>query len=944
MNDNDINSEEFEAKDESLTESGDYQVDSDREDSSFGAHASYNPEEHHESPDSIHRLGGMYQNWFLDYASYAILDRAVPHLADGLKPVQRRLLHSMKQMDDGRLNKVANIVGNTMKYHPHGDASIYSALVTLGQKDLLIDCQGNWGNMLTGDGAAAPRYIEARLSKFALDAVFNAKTTEWKLSYDGRNKEPITLPVKFPLLLCQGADGIAVGLSTKILPHNFQELCDAAVSYLNGEDFHLYPDFQTGGSIDVSHYNDGQRGGSVKVRAKISKLDNKTLHITEIPYGKTVKSVIESIMKAGEKGKIKIKHIDDTTSETASIVVHLQPGVSPDKTLDALYAFTDCEVSISPNCCVIDDRTPKFLTVSDVLRHSVDQTRELLRKELQIHRQELLEELHYASLESIFINERIYKDKEYENAKSTDEACEHIDDRLTPWYPKMVREVTKDDILRLLEIKMKRILRFNKDKAEENILRLQNEIRKIERDLKNLKQVTINWFLSLKEKYGSHYPRHTQVAAFDQIEAAKVTEQNQKLYVNREEGFIGTSLKKDEFVSACSDLDDVIIFYRDGTYKVTRVADKLFVGETERSKTDNRKAEIIHVAVFKKNDKRTIYNIIYRDGKRGAYLMKRFFVSGITRDREYDLTQGTPGSRVVYFTCNPNGEAEVVHITLKPDERIKKLTFDINFADLAIKGRMSKGNMVTKNTIYRINLKSHGVSTLGGRKVWFDNAVRRLNYDERGQLLGEFGGTDRVLVILRNGEYYSTDTDINNHYEDTIAFIGKYDGRMVWTAVYSSPDTDGRPYIKRFQLEPSAKRQNFLSDQGDAQMLLLTSKTYPRIRVVFGGSSNYREPLEMEVDEFIALKGVKARGKRLTNFEVSTIEELEPLREPDPEPEPVAEDSSASDENAGVAPDVATTVDTETEEPQQTPENLDPDSGKTEDEIRDELNGQLRLF
>ncbi|MBP5360747.1 MAG: DNA gyrase/topoisomerase IV subunit A [Bacteroidaceae bacterium] len=932
MNDDEIkNGEELEEREE---------LGARGEDSPSGeTHASYNPDEHHDDPNALHRLGGMYQNWFLDYASYVILDRAVPHLGDGLKPVQRRLLHSMKQMDDGRLNKVANIVGNTMKYHPHGDASIYSALVTLGQKNLLIDCQGNWGNILTGDGAAAPRYIEARLSRFALDAVFNAKTTEWKLSYDGRNKEPITLPVKFPLLLCQGADGIAVGLSVKILPHNFNELCDAAVSYLNGQDFQLYPDFQTGGSIDVSHYNDGQRGGSVKIRAKINKVDNKTLHITEIPYSKTVKGVIESIMRAGEKGKIKIKHIDDTTSESVSIVVHLQPGVSPDKTLDALYAFTDCEVSVSPNCCVIDDRTPRFLTVSDVLRYSVDQTRELLKKELLIHKDELLEELHFASLESIFINERIYKDKEYENAKTTDEACEHIDERLTPWYPKMVREVTKDDILRLLEIRMKRILRFNKDKAEENILRLQAEIRKIDRDLKNLKQVTINWFLNLKAKYGEQYPRMTQIAAFDQIVAQKVTEQNLKLYVNREEGFIGTALKKDELVGACSDLDDVILFYRDGTYKVTRVADKLFVGETERSKAEGKKAEIMHVAVFKKNDKRTIYNVIYRDGRRGAYLMKRFFVSGITRDREYDLTQGSVGSRVTYFTSNPNGEAEVVHITLKPDDKIKKLTFDIDFADLAIKGRTTKGNTVTKNSIYRVNLKSHGVSTLGGRKVWFDNAVRRLNYDERGQLLGEFGGTDRVLVILNTGEYYATDTDINNHYEDNIVYIGKYRSGVVWTAVYSSPDTDGRPYIKRFQLEPSIKRQNFINDQGDGQMLLLSSEVYPLIKVTYGGGSSFREPLEIEVEEFIAVKGVKARGKRLTNYEVATIEELEPKRKPEPEE---ADDSpdAADDSDNGDTPD----TEPDSGQPSDSSSEPTPETEKSEDEIRDEMNGQLRLF
>lgn len=941
MNDDSLNNEEIEdsgAYDGSADSDvgADSLIDVNRPEGSVA----YNPEEHHEDANAAHRLGGMFQNWFLDYASYVILDRAVPHLADGLKPVQRRLLHSMKQMDDGRLNKVANIVGNTMKYHPHGDASIYSALVTLGQKDLLIDCQGNWGNILTGDGAAAGRYIEARLSKFALDTVFNAKTTEWKLSYDGRNKEPITLPVKFPLLLCQGADGIAVGLSVKILPHNFNELCDAAVCYLRGEDFSLFPDFQTGGSIDVSHYNDGQRGGSVKIRAKISKLDNKTLHITEIPYGKTVKGVIESIMKAGEKGKIKIKHIDDTTSETASIVVHLQPGVSPDKTLDALYAFTDCEISLSPNCCVIEERTPKFLTVSDVLRHSVDQTKDLLKKELLIHRDELMEELHFASLESIFINERIYKDKEYENAKTTDEACEHIDERLTPWYPKMVREVTKDDILRLLEIKMKRILRFNKDKAEEQILRLQEEIRKIDRDLKNLKQVTINWYLNLKEKYGAQYPRRTQLAAFDQIEAVKVAEQNQKLYVNREEGFIGTQLKKDEFVSACSDLDDVILFYRDGTYKVTRVADKLFIGETERSKAEGKKAELLHVAVFKKNDKRTIYNIIYRDGKRGAYMMKRFFVAGITRDREYDVTQGAVGSKVVYFTANPNGEAEIVHITLKPDDRIKKLTFDINFADLAIKGRVSKGNIVTRNTIYRINLKSHGVSTLGGRKVWFDTAVRRLNYDERGRLLGEFSGADRVLVILQNGEYYTTDTDINNHYEDNIAFIGKYDSDTVWTTVYSSRDTDNRIYIKRFQLEVSAKRQNFMSDQGDGQMFLLSHEPYARIKVTFGGNSDFREPMEIDAEEFIAVKGVKARGKRLTNYEVAEVEELESriVEEAELPDTPQGDNEETEQQEQPAAPLTPSDLENKTAVTDIVNDN------KTDDEIRDELNGQLRLF
>ena len=620
-----------------------------------------------------HHLNQMYQNWFLDYASYVILERAVPHITDGCKPVQRRIMHTMKRMDDGRLNKVANIVGDTMKFHPHGDASIKDALVQLGQKKLLVDCQGNWGNILTGDDAAAARYIEARLSKFALDVVFNPKTTEWKLSYDGRNKEPVTLPVKFPLLLAQGAEGIAVGLSCKILPHNLNEICDAAISYLHGEEFHLYPDFPTGGSIDVSRYNDGQRGGSVRVRAKIEKRDQKTLAITELPFGQTTgspknpSSFIDSILKAAEKGKIKVKKVEDLTAAGVEILIHLTPGASSDKTIDALYACTDCEVSISPNCCVIDDRKPCFLTVSDVLKRNTDHTLNLLRQERLIRKNELLEALHFASLEQIFIEERIYKDKQFENAKTMDAACEWIDERLTPWYPKMIREVTKDDILRLMEIKMARILKFNKDKAEENIARIKDEIKQIDKELANMVEVTSDWFRFIKEKYGKDHPRLTEIKNFDTITAAKVVEANQKLYINREEGFIGTGMKKDEYVQNCSDIDDVILFYKDGTYKVVRIADKLFVGETERSKAEKKKAEIIHVAVFKKNDSRTVYNAIYRDGKSGAYYIKRFNVTSMTRDREYDLTQGKPGSRVVYFTPNPNGEAEVVKVTLKPN-------------------------------------------------------------------------------------------------------------------------------------------------------------------------------------------------------------------------------------------------------------------------------------
>ena len=668
--------------------------------------------------DSItHHLSGMYQNWFLDYASYVILERAVPHIMDGLKPVQRRILHSMKRMDDGRYNKVANIVGHTMQFHPHGDASIKDALVQMGQKNLLIDCQGNWGNILTGDDAAAGRYIEARLSKFALDVLFNPKTTEWKLSYDGRNKEPISLPVKFPLLLAQGVEGIAVGLSSKILPHNFNELCDAAVHYLHDEPFQLYPDFQTGGSIDVSKYNDGQRGGSVRVRAKIEKRDNKTLAITEIPYGKTTGSpskpsqFIDSILKAIEKGKIKARKVEDLTAAGVEIVIHLMPGASSDKTIDALYAFTDCEISISPNCCVIDDRMPKFLTVSDVLRKSVDYTKYLIKRELEIRRGELLEQLHFCSLEKIFIEERIYKAKEFENAKNMDVAVEYVDSRLKPFYEQFVREVTRDDILKLMEIKMARILKFNKDKADELIARLKAELEQIERDLANLVEVTAEWFRFLQKKYGAEHPRLTEIRNFDTIQAATVAEANQKLYINRAEGFIGTGLKKDEWICNCSDIDDIIIFYKDGTYKVIKVAEKVFIGETERSKAEKRKVEVIHVAVFKKNDTRTIYNATYKDGKTGVTYIKRFNVSSVTRDREYDLTMGTPKSKVTWFSANSNGEAEIIKVTLKPQEKLKKLVFEKDFSEIEIKGRAARGNQLTKHEIFRIQLKAHGGST-----------------------------------------------------------------------------------------------------------------------------------------------------------------------------------------------------------------------------------------
>jgi DNA topoisomerase IV subunit A (EC 5.99.1.3) len=872
-------------------------------------HSDYRPADTHDQSIK-HQLSGMYQNWFLDYASYVILERAVPHINDGLKPVQRRILHSMKRMDDGRYNKVANIVGHTMQFHPHGDASIGDALVQLGQKDLLVDCQGNWGNILTGDGAAAPRYIEARLSKFGLEVVFNPKTTEWKLSYDGRNKEPVTLPVKFPLLLAQGVEGIAVGLSSKILPHNFNELCDAAVEYLHQREFRLYPDFQTGGSIDVSRYNDGERGGVVKVRAKINKIDNKTLAITEIPYGKTTTSVIESILKAVDKGKIKVRKVDDNTSAQVEILIHLAPGVSSDKTIDALYAFTDCEVSISPNCCVIDESKPHFLTVSDVLKKSVDNTLALLRLELEIHKNELQESLHFASLEKIFIEERIYKDKEFEQAKDMDAACAHIDDRLTPFYPTFIREVTKEDILKLMEIKMGRILKFNSDKAEDFIARTKEEIETINNHLANIVEYTTNWFKMLKEKYGKGFPRRTELRNFDTIEAAKVVEANEKLYINREEGFIGTALKKDEFIANCSDLDDVIIFYRDGRYLITPVAEKKFIGKN-----------ILYINIFKKNDKRTIYNAVYRDGKEGIHYMKRFAVTSVTRDREYDLTQGTPGSRVVYFTANPNGEAEVIKVTLKPNPRIRKITFEKDFSEIAIKGRQAMGVILSKYDVHKIALKQKGGSTLGGRKVWFDRDVLRLNYDGRGEYLGEFQSEDSILVILNNGEFYTTNFDLSNHYEDNVQIVEKYDPNKVWSAALYDADQQNYPYLKRFCFEAGSRKQNYLGDNKESKLILLTDEYYPRLEVIFGGHDSFREKLIIDADEFIAVKGFKAKGKRISTFNIEAINELEPVRFPEEKQE-------------------ANEGDDETEET----ENLDPDNGKSEDDIIDEITGQMKLF
>ena len=907
------------------------------EDASINKHSDYKPVNRFDA-SAVHHLSGMYQNWFLDYASYVILERAVPHIEDGLKPVQRRILHSMKRMDDGRYNKVANIVGHTMQFHPHGDASIGDALVQMGQKDLLIDTQGNWGNILTGDRAAAPRYIEARLSKFALDVVFNPKTTDWQLSYDGRNKEPITLPAKFPLLLAQGAEGIAVGLSSKVLPHNFNDLCDAAIHYLKGEPFQLYPDFPTGGAIDVSKYNDGQRGGVLKVRAKIDKLDNKTLVISEIPYSKTTGSLIESITKAVEKGKIKARKVDDVTSANVEILVHLAPGTSSDKTMDALYAFSDCEINISPNCCVIEDNKPKFLTVSDVLRHSVDRTMGLLRKELMIRKGELEEQLFFSSLERIFIEERIYKERKFEQSKTQDEVVAFIDSKLEPFKDKLFtaevdgkgmveyafhREITREDILKLLEIKMQRILKYNKDKADELLLKIKAELAEIEHDLAHMTDVTINWFEYLKGKYGKAHPRKTEIRNFDTIEVTKVVEANQKLYINRQEGFVGMGLKKDEFVCNCSDLDDIIIFYKDGKFKVTKIADKIFVGKN-----------ILHVQVFKKNDKRTIYNCVYRDGKQGDYFIKRFNVTAMTRDKIYDITQGTPGSKVIYFTANPNGEAEIIKCTLEPDlsKKRQSIFLEKDFSTILIKGRAAKGNLLTKRTIRRIGLKSHGHSTLGGRKVWFDPDVNRINYDENGRFLGEFNDDESILVVLDNGEFYITNFDANNHYEDNILRLEKWDEHKIWTAILYDADNEGYPYIKRFTMDATKRHQNFMGENPNSKLILLTDTAFPRLKVTYGGVDAVRPAEDIDAEQFIAQKSFKAKGKRLTTWKLESIEELEPTRFP----EPSTDDDSTKGNNSDDAENTGGN--------EESVENLDPDAGKSEQQIIDELTGQTNLF
>ena len=839
----------------------------------------------------------MYQDWFLDYASYVILERAVPAIEDGLKPVQRRILHAMKAVDDGKLNKVANLVGQTMQYHPHGDASIGDALVQLGQKNLLIDCQGNWGNILTGDGAAAPRYIEARLSKFALETVFNAKTTHWMMSYDGRKKEPINLPVKFPLLLAQGVEGIAVGLNSKILPHNFCEICDAALAHLRNQEFHLYPDFPTGGEIDVSRYNDGERGGAIRIRAKIQKSDdNKTLIITEIPYGTTTTKIIETITRATQKGKIKIRKVEDFTAKEARIEVQLMPGSSSDKTIDALYAFTDCEVNVSPNCCVVQNKKPVFTSISELLRLSVEHTKSLLKWELEIQKNELEEQYFFTSLEKIFIENRIYKEEGYENAPDKDKLVAFVDKALEPWKDKLVREVRREDIERLFEIRMIRITRFDSKKADELMRDLEKKIKATIKNLKHLNDYTIAWFESLKEKYGAKYPRRTEVRNFANINIKTVVEANEKLYINREEGFIGTSLKKDEFLCNCSNIDDIIIFHKDGKYKIVKVADKIYVGK-----------DIIHIDIFRKNDHRTIYNAIYRDGKGGIYYMKRFAVTGITRDKEYDLTQGKPGSRVMYFTANPNGEAEVIRVVLKPALHLKKLEVIKDLSELAIKSRSARGNVLTKYDVKTITLKQKGHSTLGGRKVWFDPDVLRLNYDGQGMYLGEFVEDDRILVITTTGDYYTTSFDLTAHFDQNIWRIEKFDRDKVWSLAMWNADL-GYYYGKRFQLDTQAKSQNMLGENADSKMTILTDREEATFQLTFADET--KATMEVLMSEFIEVKSAKAKGKRFATWEVAKIEDITPKPEV---MEEIAEDESG-DDNVSEDNSPETTVGNETKE------------------------------
>ncbi len=888
-----------------------------------------NPGEHeHREEYKRFHLSGMYENWFLDYASYVILERAVPEAADGLKPVQRRILHAMSRLDDGRFNKVANIIGHTMQFHPHGDASIGDALVQLGQKELLIDTQGNWGNTLTGDSAAAPRYIEARLSTFAKEVVFNPKTTKWKLSYDGRNKEPVALPVKFPLLLAQGVEGIAVGLASKILPHNFNELIDASIRHLQGKDFELYPDFLTGGMIDVSRYNEGLRGGKVRVRARISQRDKRTLVITEIPYYTTTSSLIDSIVAANDKGKIKIKKIDDNTAENVEIVIYLASNVSPDQTIDALYAFTNCEMSISPNACVILDGRPQFISVKQILRFNTDRTVALLKQELEIRLGELEDQWHNASLEKIFIENRIYllieKCETWECVLST------IDKGLEPFKKQLRRQVTRDDLIRLTEIKIKRISKYNAFKAEEQIKRVEEEIEEVKNHLGHLIEYAINYFKQIKKKYGKGRERRTEIRSFDTIQANRVAVANQKLYVNRDEGFAGTSLKKDEYVTDCSDIDDIIVFREDGTFIVTKVAPKVFVGKN-----------VVHIDVFKKNDDRTIYNMVYRDGRQGKYYVKRFAVKGVTRDKEYVLTRGTKDSKVVYFSANPNGEAEVIRVNLRPKPKMKKTHFDFDFKELAIKGRSSQGNILSKTPVRNIVKREEGVSTLGALDIWYDETVRRLNTDERGKYLGAFKGDDKILTIMLSGAFKLTGYDLATHFDDDMVLIEKFDPRKIITAVYFD-GAQGMYYVKRFSIDPGSvadRKYTFIPESKGSRLVLFSLDYLPRLEVELKSKSGNAVVSEIILPaDFIGVKSFRAKGKRLTSKEVKKLKWLSPL----PYEPPQEQEESPVEE--GDAPNGPETGQAETIGKASTEETPPEEGGKKPEGKSGEDDLQLELF
>ena len=820
-----------------------------------------------EAVHNVISLSGLYENWFLDYASYVILDRAVPHIHDGLKPVQRRILHSLKEMDDGRFNKAANVIGNTMKYHPHGDASIGDAMVQIGQKNLLIDTQGNWGDPITGDSAAAPRYIEARLSKFALEVVFNPDTTEWQSSYDGRNKEPVTLPVKFPLLLAQGADGIAVGLATKIMPHNFVELIDASIEVLKGNRPDLIPDFQMGGMADFSNYNEGIRGGKVRVRAKIVERDKKTLAITEIPYTTTTGGLIDSVISANDKGKIKIKKIEDNTAKNVEIIIHLAPGISPDVTIDALYAFTDCEVSISPNTCIIKGDKPYFMSVNDILVESTHHTKNLLRQELEIKLAELKEKIFFSSLLKIFIQEGMYKNPEYESSGNFETVVEVLGKLFEPFFPQFYRTILPEDYKKLIDKPMSSITRFDLKKSDEQLKSLENDIKEVNKYLKHLTDYVIAWFEKLKQKYGAGRERKTEIRQFDRVEASKVALANVKLYMNREDGFVGTGLRKDEFVCDCSDLDEIIVFREDGKFNVSKVAEKTFVGKG-----------ILHAQVFIKNDERTVYNMIYRDGESGTSYIKRFSVLGVTREKEYDLTKGTKGSKTLYFTPNPNGEAEIVNIQLKPHSKLKKLQFDTDFAEHAIKGRSSMGNIVTKYPVKKVVLKSKGVSTLSGRKIWYDEILKRLNVDSRGKYLGEFDGDDRILTVDRNGVYELSSFELSNHFDDHILLMEKYNPEKVFTLVYLEGKSKSH-YLKRFVFENSSigKKSNIISEEAGSKLLLFTGLQKPKVTLdVVKGKSKIPETVDLDLAETIEVKGMKALGNRLSPHEVKSVKLIAP--------------------------------------------------------------------